>query len=257
MGRPTDDPYRTLGILRGADPDEVKSAHRRLAKRFHPDGSMGDEQRFVAVQEAYQLLSDPLRRREWDRRHAPGPMPAGRPGGRWTRPGSAASDRPMSAPPGTPSAPRDRRRPARAARPQPAPGARTTTWSAEQVPWWQDFSPRARRDDGTATSTSRPAAPERERRGRSVEPDDGDAAPGGMDVDVFSRSSGAAWSMAARRHFRRGDAELPSRGAWRYRGSQVVTGAEARRLAAEEAAEEAAREATARTPASPEERSPR
>jgi len=78
-----------------------------------------------------------------------------------------------------------------------------------------------------------------------------------MDVDVFSRSSGAAWSMAARRHFRRGDEELPSRGAWRYRGSQFVTGAEARRLAAEEAAEEAARDATARTPTSPEERSPR
>jgi hypothetical protein len=42
--------------------------------------------------------------------------------------------------------------------------------------------------------------------------------------------------MAARRHFRRGDADLPSRGAWRYRGSQVVTGAEARKVAAEEAA---------------------
>ncbi len=89
MGRPADDPYRTLGILRGADPDEVRSAHRRLAKRFHPDGSMGDEQRFLAVQEAYQLLSDPLRRREWDRRHTPGPMPAGQPAGRWARPGSA------------------------------------------------------------------------------------------------------------------------------------------------------------------------
>ena len=78
--RPTDDPYRTLGILRGADPDEIKAAHRRLAKRFHPDGSMGDEQRFLAVQEAYQLLSDPLRRREWDRQHAPGPLSARDPG---------------------------------------------------------------------------------------------------------------------------------------------------------------------------------
>jgi hypothetical protein len=67
-----------------------------------------------------------------------------------------------------------------------------------------------------------------------------------MDFDVFSRSSGAAWSMAARRHFRRGDEELPSRGAWRYRGSQVVTGAEARKLAAEEAAEQATREAATR-----------
>ncbi len=57
-------------------------------------------------------------------------------------------------------------------------------------------------------------------------------------MDVFSRSSGTAWSMAARRHFRRGDEDLPSRGAWRYRGTQVVTGAEARKVAAEEAAEQ-------------------
>jgi hypothetical protein len=42
--------------------------------------------------------------------------------------------------------------------------------------------------------------------------------------------------MAARRHFRRGDRDLPSRGAWRYRGTQVVTGAEARKVAAEETA---------------------
>ena len=48
--------------------------------------------------------------------------------------------------------------------------------------------------------------------------------------------------MAARRHFRRGDADLPSRGAWRYRGSQVVTGAEARKVAAEEAARQASSE---------------
>jgi curved DNA-binding protein CbpA len=243
MGKPADDPYRTLGILRGADPDEVKAAHRRLAKRFHPDGSMGDEQRFLAIQEAYQLLSDPLRRREWDRGHAPGPMPAGRPARRWARPRSAAGDRPMGPPTGAAAASRDRRRTARAARPQPAPGARTTTWSAEHVPWWQDFSPRARRDDGPAASTSRPGAPDRERRGRFVGTSDGGAAPPSMDFDVFSRSSGAAWSMAARRHFRRGDEELPSRGAWRYRGSQVVTGAEARKLAAEEAAEQATREA--------------
>ena len=45
------------------------------------------------------------------------------------------------------------------------------------------------------------------------------------DMDAFSRSSGAAWSSAARRHFRRDEAALPSRGAFRYRGTQVVTGA--------------------------------
>ena len=55
-----------------------------------------------------------------------------------------------------------------------------------------------------------------------------------MDFDVFDRSSGAAWSAAARRHFRRGTDDLPSHGVWRYRGTQVVTGAEARKVADDE-----------------------
>ena len=62
------------------------------------------------------------------------------------------------------------------------------------------------------------------------QPEDG----GANDFDVFDRSSGAAWSAAARSHFRRGTDDLPSRGVWRYRGTQVVTGAEARKVAAEE-----------------------
>jgi hypothetical protein len=43
--------------------------------------------------------------------------------------------------------------------------------------------------------------------------------------------------MAARRYFRKGEADLPTGGAWTYRGTQVVTGAEARKVAAEQAAE--------------------
>ena len=39
--QPTSDPYRVLGILRGATPAQIKAAHRRLAKRFHPDRSTG------------------------------------------------------------------------------------------------------------------------------------------------------------------------------------------------------------------------
>jgi hypothetical protein len=61
-----------------------------------------------------------------------------------------------------------------------------------------------------------------------------DAADTPNEFDVFNRSSGAAWSSAARRHLRRGTDDLPSRGVWRYRGTQVVTGAEARKVAAEE-----------------------
>ena len=74
------DPYRELGVLRGATDAQVKAAHRRLAKRFHPDAPEGDTERFLAIQEAYLLLSDPLRRRDWDAAHAPGPVRAGDPG---------------------------------------------------------------------------------------------------------------------------------------------------------------------------------
>lgn len=229
--RRSEDSYRTLGILRGADLDEIKAAHRRLAKRFHPDGTMGDEHRFVAVQEAYQLLSDPLRRREWDRRHAAGPFSA-------RDPGTGAAG-------GTAGAASRRGGRTSTARPQPAPGVRGTTWSARHVPWWQDFQPRASSTAPGPDATDAAAV-------------DGDRPePPAMDFDVFSRSSGAAWSMAARRHFRRGDEELPSRGAWRYRGTQVVTGAEARKVAAEEAAERAAREAGARSRPPRDDRSPR
>lgn len=210
--RQADDPYRVLGVLRGADLDQIKAAHRKLAKRFHPDRSSGDEQRFLAVQEAYQLLCDPRRRREWDRRHDPGPIRAAGP--------SASPGRPAAGPAARAETPAPRRRPpARATRPQPEPGTRTTTWSAEHVPWWEDFRPGARGGEPGRPGTR-----------------DTDPSAQTLDFDVFSRSSGAAWSMAARRHFRRGDADLPSRGAWRYRGSQVVTGAEARKVAAEEAA---------------------
>jgi hypothetical protein len=67
--------------------------------------------------------------------------------------------------------------------------------------------------------------------GSAPEPPAHDHGP--AEFDVFSRSSGAAWSAAARRHFRRGTDDLPSRGVWRYRGTQFVTGAEARKVADE------------------------
>jgi hypothetical protein len=54
------------------------------------------------------------------------------------------------------------------------------------------------------------------------------------DADPYAKSSGTAWSSAARRYFRQGDADLPRGGQFRYRGTQVVTGAEARRVADEE-----------------------
>ena len=253
--KPLADPYRILGIARAADLDQIKAAHRRLAKQFHPDGSTGDERRFLAVQEAYQLLIDQRRRREWDERHAPGPVRAksapARPQARPPQAGSPAGNDaspPTSGPGASPPAsgpgappPSDAARPRRPARDG---RSRTRTWSAERVPWWQDFRPGQRGDadapgrrDGSSGSAAGPEGPA-----------DGAAERPAMDFDVFNRSSGAAWSMAARRHFRKGDEDLPSRGAWRYRGTQVVTGAEARKVAAEEAEAEAARRRRATSP---------
>lgn len=215
--KPTSDPYRILGILRGADQVEVKAAHRRLAKRFHPDGETADEPRFLAVQAAYQLLSDPILRREWDRRHSPGPV----------RATSTPRARNVPRPDRRAATTTVRRGTPRPERPLRPPGQRKRTWSAEHVPWWDQFSPRAQRD----AAADRPAAAPRARSQQPAsEPPPGET----MDFDVFDRSSGAAWSSAARRHFRRGTDDLPSRGAWRYRGTQVVTGAEARKVAAEE-----------------------
>lgn len=214
--KPTTDPYRILGILRGADPAQIKAAHRRLAKRYHPDGSTGDEVSFLAVQAAYQLLSDPVARRDWDRRHAPGPMPAS------TARAKSTPPRPRRRRSRSAAATTRRASTRRAPRPQRPPGQRTTTWSAEHVPWWEDFDPRRKRAQDEARPDDETTPSAASARSRS------------MDFDVFDRSSGAAWSSAARRHFRRGTDDLPSRGAWRYRGTQVVTGAEARVVAAEE-----------------------
>jgi curved DNA-binding protein CbpA len=245
------DPYRVLGVSRGAEASQIKAAHRRLAKRHHPDAPGGDEDRFVAVQDAYQLLSDPLRRREWDRSHAPGPVDARDRGsrasaraasGRWTREEAGGAYRRTRTARGATSAHRrdEAGAPSAGARGSGGePGSRRATWSAEGVPWWEDFTPKGR--------ASRAAAEQRAAEQRATEQQAtdqrasaqpraaGEPRPTG-DMDAFVRSSGAAWSSAARRHFRRDEATLPSRGSFRYRGTQVVTGAEARKLAEEEAA---------------------
>ena len=53
------DPYRTLGLTPGATIDEVKTAYRRLAKRFHPDSAgPAAVPRFLEIQDAYEMLVD-------------------------------------------------------------------------------------------------------------------------------------------------------------------------------------------------------
>ena len=63
------DYYKTLGIARDADPEEVKRAYRRLARKLHPDVSKEPNatERFQEVQEAYEVLKDPEKREAYDR----------------------------------------------------------------------------------------------------------------------------------------------------------------------------------------------
>jgi curved DNA-binding protein len=63
------DYYEVLGIKRDASEAEIKSAYRKLAKRYHPDRNKGDksaEARFKEVQEAYDVLNDRTKRRQYD-----------------------------------------------------------------------------------------------------------------------------------------------------------------------------------------------
>ncbi|HET7678298.1 MAG TPA: DnaJ domain-containing protein [Candidatus Limnocylindrales bacterium] len=260
------DPYRVLGIGRDAGPAEIKAAHRSLAKRYHPDAPEADTRRFLAVQRAYQLLRDPLARREWDAAHAPGPVrpdggapragrPAATPGPRGTARGTTARGGTAR---GTSDAPRPTRGP-RPTGPSREPGRPGWTWSARDVPWWEDpLAPReARRppgrqrpregqgaggEPGTASAPGQGAGTRGARGGEPGtrpsrqgaaaprrDPASGQRGSGGPqaategtgpasmppEMDVYSRSSGAAWSSAARAYFRRHDLPPPGRrSAW-------------------------------------------
>lgn len=60
------DYYSVLGVSKSASPDEIKKAYRRLAHEYHPDKNKGNEGKFKEVNEAYQILSDPARRQQYD-----------------------------------------------------------------------------------------------------------------------------------------------------------------------------------------------
>ena len=63
------DYYEVLGVDRNADEETIKRAYRKLAKKYHPDVNPGDKdaaEKFAEASEAYSVLSDPDKRRQYD-----------------------------------------------------------------------------------------------------------------------------------------------------------------------------------------------
>jgi molecular chaperone DnaJ len=64
-----EDLYKVLGVAKGASEEEIKKAHRKLVRKYHPDRNPDDpgaEEKFKEVQGAYDTLSDPEKRKEYD-----------------------------------------------------------------------------------------------------------------------------------------------------------------------------------------------
>ena len=69
MAAPTKDYYATLGVKKSASADDIRKAFRKLARKYHPDVNPGDkaaEEKFKAISEANDVLSDPKKRKIYD-----------------------------------------------------------------------------------------------------------------------------------------------------------------------------------------------
>ena len=60
------DPYKVLGVDRSATPEDIKNSYRKLASKHHPDRPGGDTVTFQQIQAAYDILSNPERKQEYD-----------------------------------------------------------------------------------------------------------------------------------------------------------------------------------------------
>src|SRR5437899_2798467 len=89
------DYYRVLGVAESASADEIKKAYRKLAKKHHPDANPGNktaEGRFKEISEAYSVLSDADKRKQYDRLRKYGAFAGmGPPAGGRPRPGPSGS----------------------------------------------------------------------------------------------------------------------------------------------------------------------
>src|SRR5579863_7444007 len=68
------DYYKILGVGKGASDEEIKKAYRKLARQYHPDRNHGDkkaEERFKEISQAHDVLSDPEKRKAYDRGTGP------------------------------------------------------------------------------------------------------------------------------------------------------------------------------------------
>ena len=64
-----EDLYKVLGVAKGASEEEIKKAHRKLVRKYHPDRNPDDpkaEEKFKEIQGAYDVLSDPEKRKQYD-----------------------------------------------------------------------------------------------------------------------------------------------------------------------------------------------